>query len=325
MPANVHHRSRPLAVTVLAGGPSNERDVSLTSGRAVAAALKDAGYMVRLADVTPDDLSALDAPADVVFPVLHGEWGESGELQAILEARGVPFVGSGSVASRLGMDKVATKRAWLTAGLPTPHFQDLTSPVLKAVPGPCVVKPVSGGSSIDCFLKRCEPEGNCDVEGPTNFLLAKYGRCMVEQLVDGYELTVGILFDQPLPPIWIDPGDGQWFDYQSKYSPDGAIHRFDLPPVVDVAEVQQICLEAHRVVGCRDLSRVDLMLDRAGRPWLLEINTMPRLHRPQPAAGRRPPKRPRLRSPVRPPRHPRRRPRCRRRRVNSRLPGRSVG
>ena len=266
---------RPLTITVLAGGPSNERDVSLTSGRAVAAALKDAGHAVRLADVTPDDLSALNAPADVIFPVLHGAWGESGELQAILEARGLAFVGSGSAASRLGMDKAATKRAWLDAGLPTPAFQLLTSPTLKTVAGPCVVKPVGGGSSIDCFLKRCEPEGTCDVEGPTNYLLAKYGRCMVEQLVDGYELTVGILFDRPLPPIWVDPGDGQWFDYNSKYSVDGAAHRFNLPPAADVAEIRRICLKAHRVVGCRDLSRVDLMLDRGGRVQLLEINTMP--------------------------------------------------
>ena len=276
MPNNQHNIRRcPLRVTVLAGGPSNERDVSLTSGRAVAAALKDAGHAVRLADVTPEDLSALDAPADVIFPVLHGEWGESGELQAILEARGLAFVGSGSDASRLGMDKVATKQKWLAAGLPTPAFRLLTSPTLKSVSGPCVVKPVSGGSSIDCFLKRCAPEGICDVEGSTNFLLAKYGRCMVEQLIDGYELTVGILFDRPLPPIWVDPGDGQWFDYQSKYSPDGAAHRFDLPPIADVAAIQRLCLEAHRVVGCRDLSRVDLILDRGGNVWLLEVNTMP--------------------------------------------------
>ena len=276
MPNSQHNiNRRPLRVTVLAGGPSNERDVSLTSGRAVAAALKDAGHAVYLADVTPDDLSALDAPADVIFPVLHGEWGESGELQAILEARGLAFVGSGSAASRLGMDKVATKQKWIAAGLPTPAFQLLASPTLKTVSGPCVVKPVSGGSSIDCFLKRCAPETECDVEDAVHFLVAKYGRCMVETLVDGYELTVGILFDRPLPPIWVDPGDGQWFDYKSKYSPDGAAHRFDLPPLADAAAIQRLCLKAHRVVGCRDLSRVDLMLDRAGRPWLLEINTMP--------------------------------------------------
>ena len=134
---------------------------------------------------------------------------------------------------------------------------------------------------------------------------------MVEQLVDGYELTVGILFDRPLPPIWVDPGDGQWFDYQSKYSPDGAAHRFDLPPVADVAEIQRLCLEAHRVVGCRDLSRVDLMLDRDGRPFLLEINTMPGFTGRSllPDAG--PPIRPGLRGLVRRPGRQRRPPRPR--------------
>ena len=268
-----------MRVTVLAGGPSNEREISLTSGRAVAAALKAAGHHVHFADVQPEDLSALDVPADVVFPVLHGAWGESGELQEILEARGVPFVGSGSAASRLGMDKIATKRAWQAAGLPTPPFRLVEAPVIRTAPGPCVVKPVAGGSSIDTFLRKdAAPEEPTDIEGPVSYLVAKYGRCMVEQFVDGYELTVGILFDRALPPIWIDPGEGQWFDYQQKYSPSGAAHRFDLPPVIDaagVAALQEMCLDAHRVIGCRDLSRVDVMLDRAGRPFLLEVNTMP--------------------------------------------------
>ena len=267
-----------MRVTVLAGGPSNEREISLTSGRAIAAALKDAGHQVHLADIEPDDLSALDVPAEVIFPVLHGEWGESGELQAILESRDIPFVGSGSAASRLGMDKVQTKRLWQLAGLPTPAFRLITTPSVRQAPGPCVIKPVNGGSSIDCFLRRTPAETAADVSEPVSYLVAKYGQCMVEQFIDGYELTVGILFDRALPPIWIDPGEGQWFDYQQKYSPSGAAHRFDLPPVIDeqgVAELQQTCLEAHQIIGARDLSRVDVMIDREGKPFLLEINTMP--------------------------------------------------
>ena len=267
-----------MRVTVLAGGPSNEREISLTSGRAVAAALKEAGHVVHLADAEPQDLSALGVPADVIFPVLHGEWGESGELQEILEALDLPFVGSGSAASRLGINKVETKRLWQLAGLPTPPFRLIETPSVRQAPGPCVVKPVSGGSSIDCFLRRTAPEATADVSEPVSYLVAKYGHCMVEQYIDGWELTVGILFDQALPPIWIDPGEGQWFDYQQKYSPKGAAHRFDLPPVMDeqgVARLQQMCLEAHQIIGARDLSRVDVMIDRAGKPFLLEINTMP--------------------------------------------------
>src|SRR5947209_18608024 len=105
-----------MKVTVLYGGPSAEREVSLVSGRAVIEGLKAAGHEVFASDVSPDDLSALDHPADVIFPVLHGQFGESGELQEILERRGLPFVGSSSAASRLGMNKVQTKRAWREAG-----------------------------------------------------------------------------------------------------------------------------------------------------------------------------------------------------------------
>ena len=270
-----------MRITVLAGGPSSERDISLTSGRAVAAALKDAGHTVHFADVTPEDLSGLDIPCDAVFPTLHGAWGESGELQALLEDRGIPFVGSGSAASRLGMDKVQTKTAWQQAGLPTPPFQLVTEPSVRTAPGPCVVKPVDGGSSIDTFLRKAPAEEPVDIEGPVSYLVAKYGRCMVEGFVDGFEMTVGILFDRPLPPIWIDPAEGQWFDYQQKYNAvGGALHRFDLPPVVTgddtfVERLQAIAVEAHAVVGCRDLSRVDVIIDRAGGIHLLEINTMP--------------------------------------------------
>src|SRR5947208_7033037 len=112
-----------MKVTVLYGGPSAEREVSLVSGRAVIEGLKSAGHTVFPSDVSPTDLSGLDHPADVIFPVLHGQFGESGELQEILEQRGLPFVGSGSAASKLGMNKVNTKRAWEAAGLPTPAYR----------------------------------------------------------------------------------------------------------------------------------------------------------------------------------------------------------
>src|SRR6478735_9956148 len=115
-----------MKITVLYGGPSAEREVSLVSGRAVINGLKEAGHDVFPSDISPDDLSGLDRPADVIFPVLHGQFGESGELQEILERRGLPFVGSGSRASRLGMDKVATKMAWQAAGLPTPAWRVVT-------------------------------------------------------------------------------------------------------------------------------------------------------------------------------------------------------
>src|SRR3954451_9126749 len=116
-----------MKVTVLRGGPSAEREVSLVSGAAVARGLREMGHDVFESDISPTDLKGLDHAADVIFPVLHGEFGESGELQEILEQRGLAFVGSGSKASRLGMDKAATKRAWEAAGLPTPPYKVVTS------------------------------------------------------------------------------------------------------------------------------------------------------------------------------------------------------
>src|SRR6266571_3006429 len=132
-----------MKVTVLFGGPSAEREVSLVSGRAVIEGLKSAGHQVFPSDVSPTDLSGLDHPADVIFPVLHGEFGESGELQEILESRNLPFVGSGSKASRLGMDKLATKQAWEAAGLPTPRYRVITAADGDVeIPSSCVVKAI---------------------------------------------------------------------------------------------------------------------------------------------------------------------------------------
>src|SRR4051795_3229823 len=129
-----------MRVTVLYGGPSAEREVSLVSGKAVIDGLRSMGHEVFGSDVSPPDLSGLDKPADVIFPVLHGQFGESGELQEILEQRQLAFVGSGSKASRLGMDKSATKKVWEAAGLPTPPYRVVTSMTDPIPDEPCVVK-----------------------------------------------------------------------------------------------------------------------------------------------------------------------------------------
>src|SRR6185503_4695383 len=140
--------------------PSAEREVSLVSGKAVIEGLRSMGHDVFGSDISPDDLSALNRPADVIFPVLHGNWGESGELQEILESRQLPFVGSGSKASRLGMDKVATKQAWEAAGLPTPKYRVVTAAdkPFPRIDYSCVVKAISSGSSIDVFLCKAPAE-----------------------------------------------------------------------------------------------------------------------------------------------------------------------
>src|SRR3954454_677555 len=177
-----------MRVTVLYGGPSAEREVSLVSGKAVIDGLKSMGHDVFGSDVSPTDLSGLDKSHDVIFPVLHGQFGESGELQEILEQRKLPFVGSGAKASRLGMDKVLTKRAWERADLPTPPYftQSRTSMEphgLDKLTVPCVVKAFGSGSSIDVFVCKTMP----DAEKALDTILKKHGKALVEKFIKGPE------------------------------------------------------------------------------------------------------------------------------------------
>jgi D-alanine-D-alanine ligase len=265
-----------MKVTVLFGGPSAEREVSLVSGRSVIEGLKAAGHEVFPSDISPTDLAGLNRPTDVVFPVLHGEFGESGELQEILEKRGVPFVGSGSIASRAGMNKDHAKRIWQRAGLPTAQHEVVSSVIdipgaVQRVTVPCVVKPIDGGSSIDVYICKSD----ADAERYAEAVLVKHGMAMIERFVKGIEMTVGILEERPLSPIRITTNH-EFFDYQAKYVGNDAEHHFDLGLPQDVIEhMQDTARMAHITLGCRDLSRLDFIVDETRQPWLLEINTMP--------------------------------------------------
>jgi D-alanine-D-alanine ligase len=270
-----------MKITVLYGGPSAEREISLVSGRAVIDGLKKAGHDVFASDISPDDLSGLDRPADVIFPVLHGAFGESGELQEILESSGLPFVGSGSRASRLGMDKVAMKQAWQDAGLPTPPWkviyadEDLAIP---SIPGSVVVKPIDSGSSIDVHI--CKAPAECEApeaRQAISSVVAHHGRALVEKYVKGPELTVGLLEERALDPIRI-VAKAEFFDYDAKYKSSATEHRFDtgLPEDV-VQQCRELAVKANAVAGARDLARIDILLDESQnlQPYLLEINTLP--------------------------------------------------
>jgi D-alanine-D-alanine ligase len=264
-----------MKITVLYGGPSAEREVSLVSGKAVIQALRSMGHEVFPSDISPSDLSGLDHPADVIFPVLHGQFGESGELQEILECRNLAFVGSGSRASRLGMDKVKSKQAWEAAGLPTPQWQvaraDGPDGALRRIAAPCVVKAIDSGSSIDVYV--CKSESKAD-EAMAK-VLARHGQALIEQFISGPELTVGLFEEQPLAPIRIVP-KRDFFDYEAKYKDRGTEHRFDTGLTSGVIEkCQGIAKRANDVLGCRDLARVDIMIDERNQPYLLEINTLP--------------------------------------------------
>jgi len=260
-----------MTVLVLGGGPDREREVSLTGRAEVAGALREAGHRTLERSVAPDDLAALDETFDVVFPVLHGPWGEGGPLQQIMEQRGLRFVGCTSNAARLGIDKLATKRIARMAGIDTPAFVCLDCDNTETLPPPVVIKPIDEGSSFG--VRICMDEDA--VARALEELRNGQDALLVEQYVRGRELTVGIVAGEALPVIEIVPRGG-FYDYHAKYDSDETVYTFavDLPAVV-TEQMQAEALRLHEAIGARHLSRVDFLVDADERPWLLEINTMP--------------------------------------------------
>ncbi len=266
----------PLDITVLAGGPGVEREVSLESGAAVHAALCRLGHRTRMMDIGPDDVSALDHPADFVFIALHGEFGEDGAVQLELDDRGIAYCGSGAAASRLAMDKVLAKRAFEQAGIATPSFEvatpDNLDRVVAGTSGPVVVKPVSSGSSVDTML--VEDAG--DLADAVRLVVRRHGAALVEAMIRGPELTVGILGADALPVCEIRT-KREFYDYDAKYVDGDTQYLFDLElPESLLEQVQRLSERAHQSLGCRALSRVDWIIDEQTQvPFALEVNTIP--------------------------------------------------
>jgi D-alanine-D-alanine ligase len=267
--------SDPL-VLVLLGGDEAEAAVSRLSGAAVADALREAGRRVRVHDLPRADAAslaeAIDAgPVDVVFPVLHGPWGEGGPLQDLLAGRGLPFVGCDAAAARRCMDKQQAKQLAAAAGVPVIEGGVVQAGDPSPVPPPAVVKPVDDGSSVDLWMA----EDDESLEQAIAAVTARRGRALVERRVRGREITVGLLEGEPLPVIEIVPAAGP-YDYQAKY--ERADTQYRVAPVDLPAEVVAAASDAARrvwdAVGARDLARVDFLVD-AGVPRMLEINTMP--------------------------------------------------
>ncbi len=275
-PHNQSTRVNHLDITLLSGGPSDEREVSLASGRCIGAALSRLGHRVSICDISPDKMSPLDRAADLVFVALHGEFGEDGKLQAELERRGLRYTGTGSAASALVMDKVRTKGALIGAGLPTPRFdiarKGTISEVVRRWRLPVVVKPVSSGSSIDVFIVH---EGD-RFEDALSSVVRKYGTALVEELVDGPELTVGILGQEALPPIQISTSR-EFYDYEAKYIDDATEYNLEIDLPADLlSRMQAMSVKAANALGCRDFCRVDWMVDEVTHePYILELNTIP--------------------------------------------------
>ncbi|KPK80832.1 MAG: hypothetical protein AMJ81_11280 [Phycisphaerae bacterium SM23_33] len=273
-------RTKPLDITVLMGGPGSEREVSLVSGAAVADALQRCGHRVTRADISPADTSALDRRGvEVVFVALHGVFGEDGEVQRLCEARGLTYVGSGPGASRLAMDKHASKQVFRRSGLATPDWVTLEASMpawqraalLQEFPPPCVLKPNDGGSSVDVYIARDQAARQQALER----LLAGYGRAMIESFVPGREMTVGVLGAEALPVLEIRP-HREFYDYQAKYNDDSTEYIVDPDLPLPVKEhLRAAGLAAHKALGCRDFSRVDFILAEDGPAHVLEVNTIP--------------------------------------------------
>ncbi len=265
-------------VAVVMGGSSAEREVSLDSGRNVLAALQARGIDAHAIDGIPALLDALRAGHFArVFNILHGQHGggEDGVLQGALESLNVPYTGSGVLGSALSMDKTRSKRVWQSLGLTTPGFVALprgadVHAAAKQIGFPLIVKPACEGSSVG--VTRVFEEAQLDQAVQ---LAAKYpGDLLMETLIEGDELTVAILGREVLPTIHIVP-KGAFYDYNAKYIAEDTLY---LCPGLEghaESELRALSLQAFDALGCYGWGRIDVMRDRNGRNWLLEVNTAP--------------------------------------------------
>ena len=269
-------------VAVLLGGRSAEREVSLMSGTGVLAALKSKGVDAHAFDPAERDLSELKRDGfDRVFIALHGRFGEDGTVQGALELLGIPYTGSGVMASSVAMDKLMTKRIWIAEGLSTPAWRQVhsaaeTRAAFEALGSPMIVKPVREGSTIG--LTKVTSLGQCE---QAYRLAAQHDpEVLCEQFIDGDETTCPILGQgaeaRALPVIRIEAPQGN-YDYQNKYFTD--VTQYHCPsglPEAEEREIQRIVVQAYRTLGCRGWARADIMIRASDRkPFLLEINTSP--------------------------------------------------
>lgn len=280
MPAQEVYPATPWHVAVLCGGDSSERAVSLRSGAAVTAALAAHGHHVQQIDPAEADLYQVDwTRFDVAFIALHGRFGEDGQVQRLLEEVRIPYTGSGVQASRLAFSKSAAKERLFLHRIPTPayvliHESDTAERILhsaRSLGFPLVVKPDTQGSSLGVSI--LESEDDLPKALTRCFHLDDFG--LFESEISGSEWTVGILDDLVLPPIQIQTSR-PFFDYAAKYEDDATEYRFDYSvPESTVRLIEETARQACQALGTSGLARVDLILDRHTRPWVLEVNTVP--------------------------------------------------
>ncbi len=266
-------------IGVLMGGLSSEREVSLSTGKAVLSALLEKGYNAAAIDVGKDAGEQVrKAGIEIAFNGLHGKYGEDGAIQGLLELAGIPCTGSGILASAMGMNKIISKLVFKNHGLlvgPYLVVELRNREALNEVPSimdyPVVVKPSSEGSSVGVTLVYAHEELR-----PAADLAFQYDReILVEKYIRGKEVQVGVLGDRALGAIEIVPKN-VIYDYEAKYKPGMSEHFF--PARIDkeaYAQVLEAGLQAHRALGCRGYSRVDFIIDESGAPYILEVNTLP--------------------------------------------------
>jgi D-alanine-D-alanine ligase len=267
-------------VIVLSGGTSDEREISLRSGEAVAKALEESGHQVTTLDPAKglDNLLADLQKADAVFPVLHGKGGEDGTLQAFLEKHSVPYVGPDSQASTLCYDKakyieLLQKNNILAPDTALVNLREFQDSALSKKP--FVLKPNDGGSSIDTFIVR---DMSTSDDAAIMDAFSRHKRLLLQELINGAEITVAVLGEEALPVIEIIPPENGEFDYENKYNGQTQ----ELCPPENVSEGQQVeaqklSMRIHKLTGCRDMSRTDIIVTPAGKLYILETNTIPGL------------------------------------------------
>ncbi|MCK4330512.1 D-alanine--D-alanine ligase [candidate division WOR-3 bacterium] len=275
--------SRDMTIAVVCGGSSREDKVSRVSGNGVAEALKETYrnvIVMELDNSLPRKL--IEVKIDVAFPVLHGPLGEDGIFQGFLEILGIPYVGSGVLASAVAMNKVVAKSIFREFGLPTPldvvveESQIISvDEIVKKVGNDVVIKPAEEGSAFGVTFCRGEKEIYNGVRK-----VFEYGDIiLIEKRIEGKEITVAVLERngvEALPVIEIRTPEGSWYDYEHRYTPGLSEHIIPAPLPEDVyKEVQRLAIKAHRVLNCRDLSRADFVVTDDGKPFILEVNTIP--------------------------------------------------
>lgn len=266
----------PKKIAVLMGGPGSERDVSLATGRGVVKALRAVGADVVEVDVR-DENFVLPDDVDLAFLTIHGTFGEDGQLQRILESRGVAYTGDGVEGSETAFDKIRSKKKFREHGVTTPKWEVITAGQRPKFPVPIVIKPPRQGSTVGVYIIKNDSEIDSALDE-----VAKYDReLLVEEFVPSRELTVGILGDQALPILEII-AKGGFYDFTNKYpflnpqAGGGAEHV--CPAKIDpekTKEIQQLALRAHRAIGLQVYSRVDVLLPEDGVATVLEANTIP--------------------------------------------------